>query len=73
MKFPSDLKVAGITLIYKKKDPQAKKNYRSVSVLPVFSKFFERLSKSAPYITDYLLEFLFGYRQSFSPQHALIR
>ena len=52
-KFPSDLKLADITHIYKKKDPQAKENHRSVSFLPVFSKVFEKLIKSGPYITDY--------------------
>ena len=42
-KSPSNLKLADITLIFTKKDPQAKENYRSVSVLPVRSKVFERL------------------------------
>ena len=42
-KFPSNLKLADITPIYKKKNPQAKENYRPVSVLPVLSKVFERL------------------------------
>ena len=45
-KFPSNLKLADITPIYKKKNPQAKENYRPVSVLPVLSKFFERLTPS---------------------------
>ena len=44
-KFPSNLKLAEITLIYTKKDPQVKENYRPVTVLPVFSKGFERLIK----------------------------
>ena len=52
-KFPSDLKLADITHIYKKTDPQAKENHRSVSFLPEFSKVFEKLIKSGPYITDY--------------------
>ena len=37
-KFPSNLKLADITPIYKKEDPQAKEKYRPVSVLPVLSK-----------------------------------
>ena len=37
-KFPSNLKLADIRPIYKKKCPQAKENYRPASVLPVLSK-----------------------------------
>ena len=50
-----------ITPIYKKKDPQAKENYRPVSVLQYFQKlFFERLIQKPMYslITDYLSDFL---------------
>ena len=75
-KFPSNLKLADITPIYKKKKtPQAKENYRPVSVLPVLSKVFERLMQKQinSFITDYLSDFLCGYRQGFSTQHALIK
>ena len=74
-KFPSNLKLADITPIYKKKNPQAKENYRPVSVLPVLSKVFERLMQKQinSFITDYLSDFLCGYRQGFSTQHALIK
>ena len=73
-KFPSNLKLADITPIYKKKNPQAKENYRPVSVLPVLSKVFERLMQKQinSFITDYLSDFLCGYRQGFSTQHVLI-
>ena len=55
-KFLPNLKLADITPIYKKKDPQAKESYRPVSVLPVFSKFFERLMQKQinSFITGYL-------------------
>ena len=74
-KFPSNLKLADITPIFKKKDPQAKENYRPLSVLPVLSKAFERLMQKQinPFITDYLSDFLCGYRQGFSRQHAFIK
>ena len=57
-----------MTLIYKKNDPQAKENYRPVSVLPVLSKVFERLVQKQvnSFITDFLSDFLRGYRQDFS-------
>ena len=59
-KFPSNLKLADITPIYKKKKPpQAKENYRPVSVLPVLSKVFERLMQKQinSFFTDYLSNF----------------
>ena len=39
-KFRSNFKLAHIKPIYKKKDPQAKENYRPVSVFLVLSIFF---------------------------------
>ena len=73
--FPSNLKLVDITPFYKKKNPQAKESYRPVSVLPVFSKVFERLMQKqiSSLITDYLSDSLCGYRQGFSTQHALIK
>ena len=41
--FPDKLKVADVSPIFEKDDPQKLKNYRPVSVLPVVSKVFERL------------------------------
>ena len=41
--FPSTLKWADINPIYKKKDNLCKENYRSVNVLAVVSKIFERI------------------------------
>ena len=40
--FPSYLKTADITLIYKKGKKYLKDNYRPVSILPVLSKLYER-------------------------------
>ena len=42
-KFPNCLKLANITPVFKKGARTSKNNYRSVSILPVFSKIFERL------------------------------
>jgi hypothetical protein len=39
--FPDSLKVAQVTPIHKKNDPQNKSNYRPVSVLPIFSKVYK--------------------------------
>ena len=41
-KFPSDWKKANIVPVYKKGDKSIVKNYRPVSLLPIFSKLFEK-------------------------------
>ena len=41
--FPDKLKEAQVTPIFKKRDPLMKTNYRPVSVLPIFSKIFEKV------------------------------
>ena len=42
-KFPSRLKCADLTPIFKKLECILEKNYRPVSILPVVSKIFERI------------------------------
>jgi hypothetical protein len=41
--FPDSLKVAQVTPIHTKNDPLNKSNYRPVSVLPIFSKVYEKV------------------------------
>ena len=41
--FPSSLKLGNITPIFKKDYPLDKSNYRPVSMLPLLSKFYERI------------------------------
>jgi hypothetical protein len=74
--FPSELKVARILPLYKSGDARLVKNYRPISILPIFSKLFERI------IHDRLLEFIekydilnnsqFGFRKKHSTTTALI-
>ena len=40
--FPEALKTARVTPVYIKEDPQLPSNYRSISVLSVFSKLYEK-------------------------------
>ena len=40
--FPDELKLADVTSIYKKDDPNKSKNYRLVSALPVVSKVLRK-------------------------------
>ena len=41
--FPTEWKKANVVPIYKRDDKQNVKNYRSVSLRPIFGKIFERL------------------------------
>ena len=40
--FPSDVKLADVTPVYKKKSKNSKDNYRPVSILPNISSIYER-------------------------------
>ena len=57
------------------KDKTAITNFRPVSVLNVFSKFYERIMKNQinSFIDSKLSTFLSAYRKSYSTQHVLIR
>ena len=72
--YPDNLKLADITAVFKKKDPLHKINYRPVSVLPSFSKIFEKLLQHqlVTYIENYLSPHLCGYRRVYGSQEALI-
>ena len=72
-KFPSKLKCADLTPIFKKLDSTLKGNYRPVSILPVVSKIFERLMQKQikDYIDKHLSPYLCGYRKGFNAQYAL--
>ena len=41
--FPSEWKMANVVPVYKTDDKENVKNYRPVSLLPIFGKVFERL------------------------------
>ena len=72
-KFPSKLKYADITPIFKKLECISKENYRPVSILPVVSKVFERIMQNQIklYVDKYLSPFLCGYRRGYNAQYAL--
>ena len=53
-KFPSEWKKGNVVPIHKKDDKQNVKNYRPVSLLPICSKIFERLTYDVMY--DFLTE-----------------
>ena len=74
MKFPTKLKLADITPIFKKLDCILEENYRPVSILPVVSKIFERIMgrQMKLYVDKYLSPYLCGYRKGYNAQYALI-
>ena len=65
--FPDDLKIAKVIPIYKSDNEQSINNYRPISVLPFFSKIFERV------IANHILnDNQFGFRRNLSTSHAII-
>ena len=67
-------KIRRITSIFKKGDATDPKNYRNVSVLPIFSKVYERIMQKQldNFIEQHLSKYLCGYRKGYSAQHALL-
>ena len=75
--YPISLKTADITPVLKpneKNEKTSKKNYRTVSVIPIISKVFERtmVDEISQYINKYLSPYLFGYRKGHSTEQCLI-
>ena len=72
--FPSNLKNADVTPVFKKNNPPNKEDYRPVSVLPIISKVSEKLMQDQRnvHIKSFLSPYLCGYRKGFNSQHALI-
>ena len=73
--FPDSLKLANITPVHKRDEATDKENYRSVSVLPLFSKIFEKViyDQLSQYLEKYLNSLLCGFRKTHSSQHALFK
>jgi len=73
--FPKILKIAKITPIFKKGDPQMFDNYRPISLLPIFSKIYEKIIYNRLY--DFLIsqnviyDKQFGFRRNHSTAHAV--
>ena len=74
--FPNELKVANVIPLYKADDPMKFNNYRSVSLLNILSKIFEKAMYNI--LTDFLetqkllMEKQFGFRKNHSTYMALM-
>ena len=73
-KFPNCLKLANITPVFKKGPRTSKNNYRPVSILPIFSKIFERLlsRQLSEFFDNILSKFQCGFRKGYGTQHCLL-
>lgn len=74
--FPVNMQVARVTVLFKKGDRNNLGNYRPVSILPVFSKIFEKLlhSRLSNFIDkcNLLTSQQFGFRKNKSTELALL-
>ena len=73
--FPDSLKGANTIPIFKTDNPLDKSNYRSVSILPLILKVYERLiyNQLSEYTGSFLSRILCGFRKAHSTQHALFK
>ena len=74
--FPESLKSATVVPVFKKGDPELVKNYRPISILPLFSKVFERAMcvRLLNFCSEFSIfsEKQFGFRRGLSSQDALL-
>ena len=72
--FPSDLKLADVTPVYKKKSKNSKDNYRPVSILSNISKIYERCiyDQIQLFFDSLLPKYQCGFRRGYNAQHCLI-
>ena len=74
--FPNELKLAKVIPIFKSGNQQLINNYRPISVLPFFSKIYEKVR--ANFLISFLdangilSNFQFGFRHKHSTTHAII-
>ena len=74
--FPQQLKIAKVVPLHKGDDPSLFSNYRPISILPLFSKVFERImyNRLINYLNSrkILYSYQFGFRKNHSAAMALI-
>ena len=75
--FPDRMKIGKVTPVFKGGDSADLSNYRPISVLPCFSKIFERLMYNQLYRhisnSKILYPKLFGFQKGHSTDHALLQ
>lgn len=75
--YPTSLKIARVVPVYKAGDPKLVKNYRPISILPLFNKIFEKLiyKRLDNFITqcNILTCNQFGFRKNKDTQQASLK
>lgn len=75
--FPMNMQIAKVILIFKGGDKNVFKNYRPISILPLFSKVAEKLilSRLTKFFTKHsiLNSFQHGFRKNCSTETALVK
>ena len=74
LEFPSALKQANITPVFKKGERECKNNYRPVCILSNVSKIFESiiLRQISNYMDSFFSKFQCGFRKGYSTQQCLL-
>ena len=72
--FPDELKQSAVILVYKKRDPLQKENYRPVCLLLHISKVFERVIyyQINSFVENKISKCVTGFRKSNYTQHSLV-
>ena len=72
--FPSAMKLADVTPAFKKNERSIKENYPPISILPIFSKIFEKILRDqiSAYFANILAKYQCGFRKGYSSQHSLV-
>ena len=70
---PASFKLANIAPVFKVGSRNQKDNYRSVSILPIFAKIFEKLisPELASHFDNIFSRFQFGFRKGYGTNHCL--
>src|SRR5690606_16229414 len=73
--FPDKLKTARLAILFKKGDRNSLNNYRPISILPNFSKIFEKAIYEQIYrfINPQITHTQYGFRKKLSCEYALLK
>ena len=73
--FPDSLKLADVTALHKKDSNELKEDYRSVSILPILSEFFERtkFTQISAFFGNVFSKYQCVFQKGCSTQHCNLK